>query len=348
MPIGIGIIGFGWMGQIHAKLLKSNDDCVIKAIADKDYSKLEIGKKLYNIDVYQDYRELLDREDIETVFIVTPAKFHYQIVKDSIEAGKNILCEKPLALTREEVDSLRLIVNKSDKKFIICFPERFAVSSQEAKDIIDDGLIGKIDYIRGNFRFGMKEHNLIHGDWVFDRKQGGGLILEASVHLWDFVRWLTGKEILKVVGVAHEYLKNDAAIEDNFAAIAYLENGGIACIDMSGSLPKDSATDKRFEIIGSEGYIYIDEFRNYITINSDKGIDANPGMIVKGMTHKDFMWHSHIEGGVKRLQKYFIDCLKMDKKPEPGIEDAAKSCEITWALMDSLKSQKLETVTYGL
>jgi len=348
MSINIGIIGFGWMGQIHAKLLKSNDDCIIKAIADKDYLKLEEGKKLYNIDVYQDYHELLDLTDIDTVFISTPAKFHYQIVRDSVEAGKNILCEKPLSLTREEVNSLRLIVNKSDKKFIICFPERFVISSQETKDIINEGLIGKIDYIRGNCRFSMKEHNLTHGNWVFDRKQGGGLILEASVHLWDFIRWLTVSEIIKVVGVAHEYLKKGSAIEDNFAAIAYIENGCIACIDMSGSLPKDSATDKRFEIIGSEGYIYIDEFRNYMTINTEKGIDATPGASVKGMTHKDFMWDSYVEGGVKRLQEYFINCLKMDKKPEPGIEDAAKSCEITWALMDSLKSQKLETVTYGL
>jgi predicted dehydrogenase len=347
MTISIGIIGFGWMGQIHAKLSKSISDCMLKAVADKDYYKLESARKLYDIDVYQDYDQLLKRKDIDAVYIVTPAQFHYQIVKDAIKAGKDILCEKPLALTREEVNSLREIVNKSGRKFIICFPERFAVSSQEAKDIIDQGLIGKIDYIRGNFRFGMKEHDKTHGTWVFDRGQGGGLILEASVHLWDFIRWLSGKEVTKIVGVAHEYIKNNTPIEDNFAAVAYLENGGITCIDMSGSLPKDSATDKRFEIIGSEGYIYIDEFRNYITINSDKGIDANPGMIVKGMTHKDFMWHSHVEGGVKRLQRYFIECLKQDKKPEPGIEDAARACEITWALMDSLKSLKLEEVSYG-
>ncbi|ABP68303.1 oxidoreductase domain containing protein [Caldicellulosiruptor saccharolyticus DSM 8903] len=345
--INIGIIGFGWMGQIHAKNSTLIEDCKLKAVADLDPQKLRIAEKLYGADVYQDYRQLLDRKDINAVYVVTPATSHYQIVKDSIEANKHVLCEKPLALTPQEVNSLREIVKKSDRKFIICFPERFAISSQEAKDMIDQGVIGEIQYIRGNFRFTMKGHDVTHGEWVFDRSKGGGLILEASVHLWDFVRWLSNQEVTSVIGVAHEYMRGNSLIEDNFAAIGYLEKGGIVCIDMSGAFPKDSATDKRFEIIGSEGYIYIDEFKNYMTINSERGIDANPGMLVKGMTYKDVMWHSHVEGGAKRLQEYFIRCIKKDEEPKPGVEDGARACEISWAIMDSLKSKKLEVIKYG-
>lgn len=347
MNVNVGIIGLGWMGQLHAKYLNTVDGCSLAAVCDRDDNKLSEVKNKYGIDGYEDYYQLLDRKDINTVFIVTPQKYHYQIVKDCLEAGKNILCEKPLGLTREEINSMRNLVNKSRSKFIVNFPERFAVSSQEAKEIIDEDLIGTIDYIRGNFRFSMKHHGQTHGGWVFDQSQGGGLILESSVHLWDAMRWISGKEVVDVVAVAREHIKNGAALEDNFAAIAHLDGGGIVCIDMSGSLPENSATDKRFEILGSEGCIYLDEFRNYMTVQSEKGIENNPGMYTSGMTHKDLMWHSHIEGGVKRLQEYYIKCIKEDKIPEPGVEDGARACEITWAVIESLKSQKFEKVHYG-
>jgi len=62
--------------------------------------------------------------------------------------------------------------------------------------IINDGHIGRIDYLRGNFRFSMKNHNNTHGLWVFDRTQGGGLILESSVHMWDMVRHVSGSEVV--------------------------------------------------------------------------------------------------------------------------------------------------------
>lgn len=347
MTVNIGIIGLGWMGQLHAKYLERVEGCRLAAVCDRDAGKLNDVKSRYQIDGYEDYYGLLENKNIDTIFIVTPQKYHYQIVKDCIEAGKNILCEKPLALTREEINSMRSLVNKSKGKFIVNFPERFAVSAQEAKDVIDAGSIGGIDYIRANFRFSMKAHGETHGGWVFDRSQGGGLIIESSVHLWDAVRWISGKEIIDVIAVAHEYTKNGVPLEDNFAAIAHLEGGGIVCIDMSGSMPRNSATDKRFEILGSEGCIYLDEFRNFMTVDSENGIENNPGMIATGMTHKDLMWHSSIEGGVKRLQQYFIKCIKEDMVPEPGVEDGARACEITWAIIESLKSGKLEKVHYG-
>lgn len=345
--VKIGVIGLGWMGNIHCKLAKEIEDCKLVAVCDLDPEKVNRAQKEYGVKGYSDYRKLLEDPEVEAVYVVVPQKFHYQIVVDAIEASKHVLCEKPLALTQEEVNALREVVGSSDRKFIICFPARFAISSQEAKEIIESGAIGEVLYVRGNFRFTMKQHHEMHGEWVFDRKQGGGLILEASVHLWDFVRWITGKEVTRVLAVAHEYPVRDSVLEDNFAAVAYLDGRSIACIDMSSSFPPNSATDKRFEVIGSKGFIYIDEFRNYMTISSEIGVDANPGMLVKGLTHKDFMWHSHIAGGVRRLQEYFIKCIEKGLQPQPGVEDGARACEITWAVMKSLESGKLEEVKYG-
>jgi len=345
--INIGIIGLGWMGEIHAELIKLNDGCRIEAICDKNTNILQQAQKKYQVKAYDDHLDLLDEDKIDAIIIATPATSHYKIIKDCIKADKHILCEKPLALSAENINQIRSLVNKSSKKFMICFPARFAVSIEEAKAIINQGLIGDINYIRGNFRFCMKSHDETHGDWVFDRQQGGGLILEASVHLWDTIRYLSGKEIIDVFGIANEKLINGTPLEDNFAALAHFDNEGIANIDMSGSLPHKTPTDKRFEIIGTKGCIYLDEFDSYIKVNSEIGVEASPGKKTKGFTYPDVMWHSKVEGGVKRLQQEFIRCINKNLPAKPGVEDGARACEITWAIMDSLKSGKLETVKYG-
>lgn len=343
--VHIGIVGLGWMGRLHAGYLKEIDDCVVCAVCDKNEEAAHEVAAEYHARAYTDHRKLLEDPEVDTVYIVTPQMFHYEIAKDVIKAQKNMLCEKPLALTAEEVNDLRRLTKDYPKKIIIDFPERFSVAAQEAMVEIGSGAIGDIIFMRGNFRFCMKKHANTHGAWVFDKSKGGGLILESSVHLWDTVRYMTGREVERVAAVAHN--NEHANFEDSFACVAYLSGGAIACIDMNGWLPEDAATDKRFEIMGSIGSIYLDEFKNFMTIQSERGVENNPGMFTRSMTHKDVMWHSAIAGGVKRLNEHFIDCLKKDKTPLIGLEDGARACEITWSVVKALESGRLEEVIYG-
>jgi predicted dehydrogenase len=342
--VRIGIIGLGWMGQLHAKYLQHIRGAKLVAVCDTNEQVLKEVANQFEVKAFKTYQQLIAASEVDAVYIVTPQKYHYAIMKDAIHAGKHILCEKPLALTREEIASLRRLAPQSKGKIIINFPERFVVSTQEAVQLIEEGVVGKIQMVRTNFRFSMKNHHETHGEWVFDRDQGGGLILESSVHLWDMVRWVTKDEVVKISAV--EYAHPNKNFETSFAAIGYLEGGGIVIVDMSGWLPKDSATDKRMEIIGEHGSIYIDEFRNFLTLQSEKGIENNPGMVTTGMTHKDLMWHSTIEGGVKRLSQYFVDCIEQGVTPHPTLEDGARATEITWGILESLESGKMEEIQY--
>lgn len=344
--IRIGVIGLGWMGQLHLKYLSDIEGCQIQAVCDKDSERARTMAKQYNAIGYTDYHKLIQDQKIDAVYIAAPQFCHYEMAKAVMETGKHLLCEKPLALTRKEVNELRSLAVDYPGKIIIDFPERFSVATEEAMEEIKAGKLGKIQFMRGNFRFSMKEHAAIHGSWVFDKKKGGGLILESSVHLWDTVRYMTGQEVTAVGAVAHHHPEME--FEDSFFCIAYLSGGAIASIDMNGWMPKESDTDKRFEVVGDAGAIYLDEFRNFLTIKSERGIENNPGMYTKGMTHKDVMWHSSIAGGVKRLDEYFIRCIRLDEVPMIGIEDAARACEITWAVYKSLESGRMESVQYGI
>ena len=345
--VNIAIIGMGWIGKIHAKWSRQIENCNLIAICDSNEDVLKQYGKEYNCDIYTDYNEILARKDIDAVYITTPVSSHYDIAAASLNSGKHVFCEKPMVMNQQQADSLRSLVRKTRLKFQLDFVERFCISSQEAKLIIDNGEIGKINYIRGNFRWFMKNHLAKHGEWAFDRSKSGGILLEASVHLWDAIRYWTGREIIDVVCVAHENIVNGKPLEDNCAAIANLEGGAIACIDLSGSMPLNSPTDLRFEILGDRGNIYIDEYRSYLAVNSEIGHETNPEDVVTGLTYPDVLWHSKIEGGVLRSQREFIRCITNDIEPSPGVDDGARACEISWAALKSMYSKKMEAVHYG-
>lgn len=343
--VRIGLIGLGWMGKLHLKYLSGLEGCSIQAVCDVSEERARKTAEEYGTVFYTDFRLLLKDDSVDAVYIVTPQQYHFEILKEALASGKHILCEKPLALTREEIAEIRRLSKNYSGKIMIDFPQRFSVSTQEAMEEIRRGALGEIQFMRGNFRFSMKQHAKIHGAWVFDRKKGGGLILESSVHLWDAVRYMTGQEVVSVSAVAHNHPEMD--FEDSFFCIAKLSGGAIAAIDMSGWMPEDSDTDKRFEIIGDAGCIYLDEFRNFLTIKSEKGVENNPGMTTDGMTHKDVMWHSTVAGGVKRLDEAFIRCIRLDETPLSGIEDGARATEITWAVYESLRTGRMVDVEYG-
>lgn len=347
--VRVGIVGMGWIGKIHAKWAQTIKECQLIAVADVDERVLENAKQQYSVDGYRDYRRLLERKDIDAVYVATPVATHFQIVKDSLEAGKHVLCEKPVVLTPEEANSLRKFVKDARTKFMVNFPERYAISGQEAKLAVDQGLIGQVLYVRGNFRFFAKRHLEKHGGWMFNRTEGGGLILETSVHLWDAIRYWTGQEVLNVMCVAHETKFDEYVVEDNVAAVARLDGGAIACVDLSSSLPEGASTDKRFEIIGDKGCIYIDEYRSFLMIHSEIGYETSPEEFVKGMVYPEVLWHSKIEGGggISRLQKAFVRCIEEDLEPSPSVEDGIRACEIAWAALKSLTTGRPEPVIHG-
>jgi len=145
----------------------------------------------------------------------------------------------------------------------------------------------------------------------------------------------------------HEDTTHGKLMEDNMVAIAHLEGGAIACIDLSGSMPMDSPTDIRFEILGDRGCIYIDQFRSYLMVNSEIGHETNPEDFITGIAYPDVAWHSKIESGTKRSQQAFINCIINDTESSPGVEDGARAGEVSWAALKSLETKKLETVVYG-
>ena len=338
--LGIGIIGCGWIGQKHGEYLKAVRNARLVAAADVDVERAE-AMRAYAPDVAAcgDHRELVSRGDVDAVIIATPAKGRHEVVADAFAAGKHVYCEKPLAVTVPEADAIVDLVASSDRTFMMGFTRRFSVANVEAKRQIEEGKIGEPTFFRSNFRFHKAaSDDLGHGSWLHSRDSGGGLIVEASVHLWDLMRWLTGHEVAHLYCRARTKETPYGVVEDIVAITGTLDGGALFALDLSSSLPAGSSTDNRSEIVGSDGMLYLDEFRHYLMMNSEGALETTPHRREVGQRFPDVLWHSPVEGALKRAQVYFVECLLSGRTPKPSAADGREALALAWAACASADS----------
>jgi UDP-N-acetyl-2-amino-2-deoxyglucuronate dehydrogenase len=124
--IGFGIIGCGAIGDIHAKSINNTDGAKLLAVSDINLEKAKKFSQKYDVEYYQDYKKLLERKDIDVVNICLPSGIHMQSCVDAAEAGKNILCEKPLEVTLEKIDHINEVVRKNNVKLGVCFSKKIS------------------------------------------------------------------------------------------------------------------------------------------------------------------------------------------------------------------------------
>ena len=213
-----GLIGYGLWGKHHAQSIVKAPDATLAAIACSSSETESAAKADFpEVAVYRGYRELLDRADVDAVDIVVPNHLHCEIGVAAMEAEKDVLLEKPMALTIAECD--RLIEAAGRKNRVLTIGHEFRLSTQwgRLKTIIDDGSIGEplyalVSLFRHPYRPGSK-------GWRFERESVGSWTLEEPVHffdalMWYFEQWGDPKSVLAMGSSKNR----KHGIYDNFSA----------------------------------------------------------------------------------------------------------------------------------
>ncbi|MEM3714623.1 MAG: Gfo/Idh/MocA family oxidoreductase [Nitrososphaeria archaeon] len=224
---------------------------------------------------------------------------------------------------------------RSGQIMMLGFQKRFNIILREAKRMIDDGSLGEIKMIRISERVSLKTYGKDKGWWC-NRRLGGGVIVEASVHAWDLIRWLTEKEITEVFAKGMSYTIGDQIYDESFCSILTIEKNTISIVDATYDLPRFSPLDDRIEILGSSGMIYINLLDQGIMVNSEKGVNIG-GAIITGLTYPDVLQHSLYNGAHKAKLEYFIDCILNGVKVTPNEEDGFKALQVSFAVIDSIE-----------
>jgi len=311
--IGICIIGGGRAGRIHGRNLASGRVPGARLLAmvepveeARQASCLELGIER----AHTDYREALGDADVDAVVVATPTQFHREIVVAAAEAGKHILCEKPMAMNAEECDEMIAAGRRAGVKLQIGFMRRYDASFVAAKGRIDAGDIGKVVLVK----------SLTHGPttpkpWMYDISKSNGPLAEVNSHDIDTLRWFTGSEFEEVFAIGGNYRSPDAREQypdfyDNVILNARFQNGMQGSI--SGAQGVQYGYDSRCEILGERGLISVGSLAGNTVVSHT----------VKGMTAPIVQsWKNLFLDAYRDEDEDFIRCIREDREPKVGGSD---------------------------
>ena len=219
-PLRFGMIGVGKRGNAHLTRLVERSDVTLGAVCDTDPSARDAAQSAAQADdprSYADYRELLRQEDIDAVLIATPCYLHAEMSAAALEAGKHVFCEKPLAISADQVQLVLDAARKSNAVFQIGQQSRSSPHMQGVvREIHEAGLIGTPLVIKaqrhstpsrpGTRREGGSGQQRRFPGWYNDVKLSGDLIVENAIHNLDVCNWLAGSRPVSVYGHGKRYL----------------------------------------------------------------------------------------------------------------------------------------------
>jgi UDP-N-acetyl-2-amino-2-deoxyglucuronate dehydrogenase len=229
------IVGVGKITDIHASALVNLPESSFTAVCGRGKEKTESYASRYGIKAYTDVSEMVLKEQIDVVIICTPHPNHKEPTIAALEAGANVLIEKPLASSLEDCDAMIEASKRCGKQIGLIYQRRWLIPTQRVKQAIDDGKIGKPVFATVNMLSWRDKAYYDSDEWRGTwESEGGGVLVNQAPHQLDLLQWYMG-EIDECYGVwsnlNHPYIE----VEDTANAILKFKNGGVANIIVSNS-----------------------------------------------------------------------------------------------------------------
>lgn len=368
--VGIGVIGCGKMGMVVVRdLLKQDPRIEIRGVFDPDPRSIQKGLEELgpNVQVYSDYQDLLSSHDIQWVMIASWNCYHEEQIINAFRKGKDIFCQKPLAINLESCLSVQRAWKEYGGQFVIGFTLRYSPHYRKIKQLIDEKAIGDIISLEFNETLEFNHGGYIMGDWRRQQNLAGTHLLEKCCHDMDIANWIVDSLAVKVSsfgGLNFFIPKNAKQIEkigknkdgvqayralgglvdlnpftsdkdiiDNQVAIVEYENGVRATFhtNCNAAIP-----ERRMYILGTEGAIRADVLTGVIELKRI-GFETpleNMSTGAKG---------GHGEGD-EVLAKELADCILKKSSPSAGFDDGLKSAITCFAIDESMVTQKVVDV----
>jgi len=339
--VRIGIIGSKFAAEFHCDSYRRNPHAEVAAVAARDRKTLEKFAARWDIpDIHQDYREMLDRKDIDLVSICAPNYLHHEMTVAASEAGKHVVCEKPLATTVEDARHMVEVCRNNGTKLMYAEDWCFTPALNRAEEIIKEGAIGKVLYVKAK-----EVHNGSHSPFAKNKETcGGGCLIHLAIHPLGYLLYLLGKGKNPVVEVTgkmtgggdENFVHKDFGGEDFSMGMMRFKQGEFAFIE--GNYITRGGMDDKVEIYGETGVLKVDlTFSSPIRCFSLDGISyaIEKADHTKGWTRPAVDEFYNL-GYVTELA-YFVDCVRLDKEPFYGVDgEAGRACvELVSAFYES-------------
>lgn len=364
--VRIGVIGLGWRGDVTRYWHQPEGRSVIVAGSDTDPKRLERYRQRINPEaaVTLDYREMLERKDIDAIVITSPDSCHEEHTVAALQAGKHVYCEKPLAITVKGCDRMLEAWRTSGKQFMIGFNMRYMNMYRTMKGIVDSGDIGEVKAIWVRHFVGLGSDYYYHS-WHGQSQNTTSLLLQKGSHDIDIIHWLAGGYARKVAAFGGlDYFggerpndltcpdcreknvcpearfgaltrcafRQEIDVEDNSMVIMELD-GGIKASYMQCHFTPDY--QRNYTIIGTEGRIENSELEGKVYVKS-----RNSGKL-SGLSDRVYEIKkaegSH-NGADPKICEDFIGMILDGKEPVASPIDGRMSVAVGCAATKSMRS----------
>jgi predicted dehydrogenase len=381
--IGIGVIGMGWMGMLHSQSYRqipyafAESDIVPRLVICADDVEAR-AKKAQTVLGFErsttDWREVIEDPNVQVINITAPNNLHVEIVRAAAAAGKHIMCEKPVGRTPDETAEVEYLARKAGVMSFVGYNYRWAPLVQYARQLIQDGKLGKITHYRGRFfaMYGSNPHSVL--SWRFQQQMAGlGTLGDLMSHTADMAHMLIGP-VKRVVGNQETFIKQrplpvrgegthftlrtegpfgDVENEDYVGTLVQFENGAQGSLEVCRVVfgPK---CENAFEVNGTKGAISWNfETMNELSVYLPDEEGAHDGYvrIYSGPEHP---FHHNFNPGpavglgyndLKAIEAHqFLKSVVDGKQGTPGFAEALAVAEFQAAVQRSWDSGSWEDV----
>ena len=334
---GFGIIGCGVIADFHANaVLELAAEAELIGVCDGVYDAAEKCARRHGTKAFRNAEELLACKDIDVVCICTPSGYHHMSVVAAAKAGKNIICEKPLAISKEQLDTIEKICCESGVTVSVISQNRFSRAVEMTKKALDEGLLGRLVCADIYMKYHRSQEYYDSGSWRGTKRiDGGGALMNQGIHGVDLLLYLAGD--IKCVKAVSKTLVRNIEVEDTLAAVVEYKNGATGVIRATTSVYP--GYPRRLELNGDKGSIALEEasiVRWDIKDNAiNEDIAVQPALAGGYSTPTAISTDGHIRQIADMLR-----ALRSGGKPLSGIADGRRAVDAILAIYRSAEEDK--------
>lgn len=334
--VGVGLMGAGRAGLVHGRnFANAVPDARLVALVDPDASAAQAAAGELGARPYADVDEFLADPRLDAVVITAPTFAHADLVRRAAQAGKHILCEKPLTLRVEDALTMNDAVQAAGGRFLMGFMRRYDEAFRRAREAIRRGDIGQPVLVKSTGR-----GPGLPPAWAHSVANSNGLLGEVNSHDVDSVRWLTGAEFKWVFARAGNFKSPELAgahpdFYDHVVVSFGLSNGELGTVD--GSCPCDYGYDARVEVQGTAGVLFIGSSAQH----GVEMVTRAPGAVRPAVAS----WRSLFREAYQAEDRHLIELIRNPGlAPQCALEDGLRALEVVLAANRSVVSGNPEPV----
>ena len=328
--LNVAVVGCGYWGPNLIRNFSSLSGCHVKIACDLDKGRLEHMQSLYPaLHTTTAFENVIDNKEIDAVAIATPVRFHFEMAKKSLEAGKHTFIEKPMASSTAECRELIALAEKENLCLFVGHTFIYSPPVRKIKEIIDHGSLGEIQYISARrLNLGLFQTD-INVTW------------DLAPHDISIILYIMGKAPLSVNCQGKAHVNPD--IEDVTSMTLNFANGGFATIQSSWLDPNKI---REMTFVGSKRMLAYNDLEPAETIKIyDKRVETPPYYDTFAEFHYSYHYGDMYSPYLKQHEplkmecQHFLDCIKTGEKPESSGYEGLQVVQILEAASESLKRE---------